>query len=177
MKIKVHKPTLMKIHFDELLDQNGRVRHNSQYEGRMFYELQPGDYTVESYEPYTMQYLETLIESGDCTVEQVYMHEHIYAYICRLIQATRDNTYVDLGISPRGTIALVRIAKAWAFLRERNYVTPGDVYQVFKDVGKHRIVLNTKARVSHITEEAVLQGILEEVKQPTTYMEKKDYCD
>lgn len=83
MKIKVHKPTLMKIHFDELLDQNGRVRHNSQYEGRMFYELQPGDYTVESYEPYTMQYLETLIESGDCTVEQVYMRDYCNSDVSR----------------------------------------------------------------------------------------------
>lgn len=83
MKIKVHEPTLMKIHFDELLDENGRVRHNSQYEGRMFYELQPGEYTVESYEPYTMQYLETLIESGDCTVESVYMRDYCNSDVSR----------------------------------------------------------------------------------------------
>ena len=42
-------------------------------------------------------------------------------------------------------------------------------------MGKHRLVLNTKARVSHVTEEAVLKDILEKIKQPTTYMEKKDY--
>ena len=81
------------------------------------------------------------------------------------MQATRENSYVELGLSPRGTIALVRMAKAWAFIRERNYVTPGDVYQVFKDVGKHRLVLNTKARVSHVTEEAILTDILTKVKQ------------
>ncbi len=108
-------------------------------------------------------------------VEQVHMHEHIYTYICKLVQSTRENPYIELGISPRGTIAMVRMAKAWAFLQERNYVVPEDVYQVFKDVGKHRIVLNTKARVSHVTEDAVLDGILSEVKQPTTYMEKKEY--
>lgn len=108
-------------------------------------------------------------------VEQIYMHDHIYTYICKLVQATRENSYVELGLSPRGTIALVRMAKAWAFIRERNYVTPGDVYQVFQDVGKHRLVLNTKARVAHVTEEAILSDILSKVKQPTTYMEKKDY--
>lgn len=108
-------------------------------------------------------------------VEQVHLHDHIYTYICRLVQSTRENPYVELGISPRGTLALVRMAKAWAFIDERSYVTPQDVYQVFCDVGKHRIVLNTKARVSHVTEEAVLQGILSDIKQPTTYMEKKDY--
>ena len=117
---------------------------------------------------------EALIQMQD-VVEQVFMHDHIYTYICKLVQATRENSYVELGLSPRGTIALVRMAKAWAFIRERNYVTPGDVYQVFKDVGKHRLVLNTKARVSHITEGAVLEDILSKVKQPTTYMEKKDY--
>ena len=117
---------------------------------------------------------EALLQMQD-VVEQVYMHDHIYTYICKLIQATRDNSYVELGLSPRGTIALVRLAKAWAFLNERNYVTPDDVCQVFTDVGKHRLVLNTKARVAHVTEEMVLLEILQKVKQPTTYMEKKDY--
>ena len=76
MKVKVKSPTVMKIHFDELLDQKGRVRHNSQYEGRMFYDLQPGEYWVESFEPYTMQYAEILVESGDCEVEQMYMRDY-----------------------------------------------------------------------------------------------------
>ena len=108
-------------------------------------------------------------------VEQVHIHDHIYTYICRLVQSTRENPYIELGISPRGTLALVRMAKAWAFLQERSYVVPEDVYKVFKDVGKHRVVLNTKARVSHVTEEAVLDTILSEVQQPATYMEKRDY--
>lgn len=110
-------------------------------------------------------------------VEQVHVHDNIYTYICRLVQATRENPYIELGLSPRGTLSLVRMAKAWAFIRERNYVNPGDVYQVFKNVAKHRIVLNTKARVTHTTEEAVLDTILKEVKQPVTYMEKREYRD
>ncbi len=108
-------------------------------------------------------------------VEDVFMHDHIYTYICKLIQGTRENAYIERGISPRGTIALVRMAKAWAFLQGRTYVTPEDVASVFKDVGKHRVILNTKARVAQVAEEAVLDGILNEVKQPATYMEKKDY--
>ena len=83
MKVKVNEPTVMKIHFDELLDDKGRVRHNSQYEGRMFYELQPGEYTLESFEPYTMQYMETLIESGDCTIERVYMRDYCNSDVSR----------------------------------------------------------------------------------------------
>ena len=108
-------------------------------------------------------------------VEDVYMHDHIYTYICRLVQSTRENPYIELGISPRGTLSFVRMAKAWAFLQGRNYVTPEDAYEVFKDIGKHRIVLNTKARVTHVTEEAVLDGILSDTQQPATYMEKSEY--
>ena len=99
----------------------------------------------------------------------MYIHEHVYAYICKLVQNTRENPYIELGISPRGTLACVRMAKAWAFLHGRNYVTPEDVYRIFSDVGKHRIVLNTKARVTHVTAEAVMEGILSDIKQPTVY--------
>lgn len=106
-------------------------------------------------------------------VEKVYVHEQVYAYICKLVQATRENPYLELGMSPRGTIACVRMAKSWAFLQKRNYVTPEDVLAVFTDVGKHRIVLNTKARVAHIEETAVLDGIIREIPQPATYLEKK----
>ena len=110
-------------------------------------------------------------------IERVQIHDHVYSYICKLVQNTRENPYIELGISPRGTLSCVRMAKAWAFLEGRSYVTPEDVYQVFKDIGKHRIVLNTKARVTHVTEEAVLDQILSEITQPASYMEKKEYRD
>ena len=69
----------------------------------------------------------------------------------------------------RGTIACVRLAKAWAFLQGRNYVIPDDVTDIFADVAKHRIVLNTKARIGHVTVDATLQEILSDVDKPTTY--------
>ena len=55
-------------------------------------------------------------------VEDVYMSESIYTYIVALVGKTRENSYIELGVSPRGTIACVRMAKAWAFLQGRNYV-------------------------------------------------------
>ena len=110
-------------------------------------------------------------------VEAMYVHDHIYAYIAKLMQATRENPYIELGVSPRGTIACTKMAKAWAFLQGREYVVPEDVEEIFFDVAKHRIVLNTKARVAHVTEEAVLGEILKTVKQPASYMERADYRD
>lgn len=108
-------------------------------------------------------------------VEDVYMSESIYTYIVALVGKTRENSYIELGVSPRGTIAGVRMAKAWAFLQGRNYVMPEDVADIFLDIAKHRIVLNTKARVTHMTEEAILSEILSVTKQPASYMEKSEY--
>lgn len=110
-------------------------------------------------------------------VEQVYVHDNVYKYIAKLVSATRENPYIELGISPRGTIACTRMAKARAFTQGRNYVIPEDVAEIYQDIARHRIVLNTKARVSHVREEAVLKQILEEVKQPTSYMKRADYRD
>ncbi len=108
-------------------------------------------------------------------VEQIHIHDNVYKYIVKLVEATRNNQYIDLGISPRGTIACTRMAKSKAFLQGRNYVIPEDVADVFKDIARHRIVLNTKARVAHVKETAVLDRILEEVKQPTSYMKRNEY--
>lgn len=110
-------------------------------------------------------------------VEQVHVHDNIYKYIAKLMGATRENPYIELGVSPRGTIACTRMAKARAFIQGRNYVIPEDVAAVLLDVAKHRIVLNTKARVAHVKEEAVLEQILEEVKQPASYMKRNEYRD
>ena len=108
-------------------------------------------------------------------VEQIHIHDNVYKYIVKLMEATRENQYIELGVSPRGTIACTRMAKARAFIQGRNYVIPEDVADIYKDVAKHRIVLNTKARVAHVKEEAVLEQILEDVKQPTSYMKRNEY--
>ena len=106
-------------------------------------------------------------------VEEVYVSDRLYSYVASLAQATREHQYIELGLSPRGSIACVRMMKAWAYLKGRDYVLPEDVAEVFLDVAKHRIVLNTKARVARVSAAGVLQEILAKVKQPTSYMRKE----
>ena len=108
-------------------------------------------------------------------VDEVYVDERILVYITMLSQATRENSYIQLGLSPRGSIACAKMAKAWAYLQGRDYVLPEDVVTVFPDIARHRIVLNTKARVAHVSEESVLEEILSQVQQPASYMQKADY--
>jgi len=103
-------------------------------------------------------------------VSEIFIHNHVYAYIVKLVQATRDNPYIELGISPRGTIACSRMAMAVAFLRGRDYVIPEDVEMIFRDIAKHRIVMNTKARVAKISREDVLTEILGTIRQPASFM-------
>lgn len=108
-------------------------------------------------------------------VDSVHVDDKLFTYVALLSQATRENAYIELGLSPRGSIACIRMAKAWAYLQGRDYVLPNDVVDIFKDVSKHRIVLNTKARVAHVSELAVLEEIISQVKQPASYMRKEDY--
>lgn len=109
------------------------------------------------------------LQAMQAYVQNVYMQEEIAKYIVQLMEATRENSCIELGVSPRGTIACVRLAKAWAFLQGRNYVIPEDVEAVYPDVAKHRIVLNTRARIAHVTEMAVLEEILSKIRRPATY--------
>lgn len=108
-------------------------------------------------------------------VDEVQVNEALYSYVATLSKCTREHAYIDLGLSPRGSIAIIRMAKAWAYLEGRNYVLPEDVAGVFKDVAKHRIVLNTKARVARVTEGAVLEEVLAQTKRPASYMKKEGY--
>jgi MoxR-like ATPase len=108
-------------------------------------------------------------------VEAVHVSDKLYAYIAMLSVATREHSYIELGLSPRGSIACAKMAKAWAYLKGRNYVLPEDVVDIFLDVAKHRIVLNTKARVARVSERAVLEEILSQVKQPASYIQKVEY--
>lgn len=103
----------------------------------------------------------------------VYVHESIYEYITKMVAATRENDYIDLGVSPRGTIACVRMAKAWAYVHGRDYVLPEDVTDIFLDVTAHRIVLNAKARVAKLTPEKALGEITEKTERPASFLPPK----
>ena len=108
-------------------------------------------------------------------VNKVQVSDAIYSYVAQLSKSTREHAYIDLGLSPRGSIAAVRMAKAWAYLEGRDYVLPEDVVSIFLDIAKHRIVLNTKARVARVTEAAVLEEVLAQTKQPASYMKRDEY--
>ncbi len=97
-------------------------------------------------------------------VNKVYTSDRILQYITELIGATRENHYVTLGISTRGSLALTRMAKAHAYYRNSDYVAPEDIHAVFKDVVSHRLVLNMEAKVDGKTAEIIADEILRDTE-------------
>lgn len=100
-------------------------------------------------------------------VKEVFVHDWIFGYIVELAKATRENEWTELGLSPRGTVALTAMAKACAWLNGREYVVPSDVQEIFPCVTEHRIILNMKAKVGHIKKEELIRRVLESVPTPT----------
>ena len=90
----------------------------------------------------------------------------IYEYVTKLTQATREHPMIQLGVSPRGALAVCRMAKAYAYLHGRDYVVPEDVAAIFIDTCSHRLVLATKARMMEEKPEGILKAIIETVKMP-----------
>ena len=110
----------------------------------------------------TCEELLELIESA----KQVHIADAVYDYIVDLVDATRSSELVELGVSPRGALALCRMAKAHAFVRGGDFVTPEDVYQVFDDVCAHRLVLSAKARLGKITAREITEQLRQQVPVP-----------
>ena len=90
----------------------------------------------------------------------------IYEYVTKLTQATREHPMIALGVSPRGALAVCRMAKAYAYLHGRDFVVPEDVAAVFIDTCAHRLVLATKARMMEEKPETLLHSIIGSVKMP-----------
>ena len=92
--------------------------------------------------------------------QDVFVHDGIYEYIIKLITATRNNPYIEQGVSPRGSVALTKAVKACAYINGRDYVIPEDVKEVFSPVINHRIILKSSARAGRVSEEDIIRDIL-----------------
>ena len=106
-------------------------------------------------------------------IYQVYMKDVIYDYALKLVRVTRGHTVLERGASPRATIALVKMAKASAWMDGRDYVTPGDVSGQFPYVVSHRVSVSGAARMEGRTKEQILRDTIENVEIPPMGEERK----
>lgn len=109
------------------------------------------------------------------TCKRVVVDDSIKNYIINIVQATRNPKevidsnlahYVEYGVSPRGTLALMRVAQALALINNRAYVTPDDVKQLRYAALRHRIILNYEADADGVHSEAIIDAIFSKIKTP-----------
>lgn len=100
------------------------------------------------------------------TAEKVYVHDDIYDYVVTLVERTRTHELFSSGASPRACIALLRMSRAMALLKGRDFVTPQDVQHVLPEVVGHRVKLSSRARAEGIRVRECLNMLLREVKPP-----------
>jgi MoxR-like ATPase len=116
--------------------------------------------------------LHPVVAAGDVvamqrSLEGVHVSEPIGRYVVALTHATRHDSALQVGASPRGSLALVKLARAHAVLRGRDFVTPDDVKAVAVPALAHRLVLASDQWVRRVAPEQILARILDEVPAPS----------
>ncbi|PZX04497.1 MoxR-like ATPase [Psychrobacillus insolitus] len=99
-------------------------------------------------------------------VKEIKVDQTMKGYIVELANKTREDTYIYLGVSPRGSIALMRASQAYAMLQGRDYVTPDDIQYLAPFVFGHRVILRPEARYDGVSTEEVLLRIIKRAPVP-----------
>ncbi|HDD34066.1 MAG TPA: MoxR family ATPase, partial [Thermofilaceae archaeon] len=99
-------------------------------------------------------------------IEEVYVDESIISYIVSIVRATRTHPRVEVGASPRGALALLKLARAHAALRGRDYVIPDDVKYIALEALSHRVILKSEMWVRGIKPQRVIEEVLSSVPVP-----------
>jgi len=106
---------------------------------------------------------------------QVHMDEEIEAYIIELVAATRDpkaygleelEAYIEFGASPRASIDMYKAARAIAYLKGQEYVSPIEIAYIAKEILRHRIILSYEAQAEEVTQDEIIEKILAAVPIP-----------
>ncbi len=99
-------------------------------------------------------------------VTDVFVSEEIKMYMINVVHETRNHRMIELGVSPRGTIALMKAVQAYAYMRGRDYVIPDDVKDVAVYVLGHRLIFSAESKLMSYTSERLLEEIFERVDVP-----------
>jgi MoxR-like ATPase len=124
---------------------------------------------MESGQP--IQVLESVISTEELIelqqeAKRVTVEQSIRQYIVNIVDATRNHLSIYLGASPRGAIALMRAAQAYALVNGRDYVIPDDIKYLAPFTLSHRIILKSEAKFEGITAEQIITSLLDQIRVP-----------
>ncbi len=111
--------------------------------------------------------VEGFLQLQEMVETSIYVDQVIVDYITQLVRETRDHPRVAVGVSPRGSLALLRVSRSLALIHGRDFVVPDDVKMVVNDVLSHRIILNIEDILEGVRPESIVEEILEQVPAPT----------
>jgi MoxR-like ATPase len=125
--------------------------------------LTSGDHPIDSVE--SIMEKEELIELQK-QVNDIFISQAIQRYIVDIVSGTRNHNKVYLGASPRGSIALMKAAKAYALIHDRDYVVPDDVKYLAPFVLSHRIIVSSEGKFEGKTEKSIVEEVIAQTKVP-----------
>ncbi len=137
MKVIVHYPKKVKDEFDIL----------NVFDQKM------------EFKKFNLQELKHTIEK----IEKVRIEDAIKEYIAKIVIKTREHPDIEIGASPRGSIALLKVARVVAYLHDRDYVMPSDVIEYIKPVLRHRLKLKFQAQSQGKTEDTIIDAIVKSI--------------
>lgn len=105
-------------------------------------------------------------------VKEIAVQDHVKHYIIDCARATREHPSIQLGVSPRGSIALMKACQAYAFIQGRAFVTPDDVQYMMPFVCTHRIVLGPEAMYDGKDGEQMIREVIQQIPVPVERMSR-----
>ncbi|WP_440896447.1 AAA family ATPase [Amphibacillus sp. Q70] len=121
--------------------------------------------SVESEEPVALFTEESLIQLKQ-EIKRVTIQQEVQQYIVEIVRQTREQETIQYGASTRGAIAIAKTAQAWAYLADRDYVTPDDVKQVVRPCLRHRIQLSPYAELEGTNLDDIIASLVGTVPVP-----------
>jgi len=104
--------------------------------------------------------------SLQAAVRSIFVHNSVQNYIVEIVSATRDHSQIEVGASPRGSLALLHASQAFAATFGRAFVLPDDVKTLAPSILAHRIVLSPEARARGVEDVSVIEDLLNRVPVP-----------
>lgn len=99
-------------------------------------------------------------------VKKVHVDQKLRKYIVELVNQSRSHSDLELGASPRGSIALMKMAQAWAVVNERDYIIPDDIKEIAAAVLAHRLIIKSKSRLRGADKEKIINDVLRRTEVP-----------
>lgn len=100
------------------------------------------------------------------SVRSIYVDDLVKEYIVNLVTATRDHPDIYLGASPRGSLALYNVSRAWAALHGRDFVIPDDIKMLAEPTLAHRLLVSPSARIKNVTASQIVEDALRQLAVP-----------